>query len=350
MSLRVGLIGCGWISPFQAEAWRRVEGAELVAVCDRDGTRSRSLADRFGIAWSGDDALRMLTECPLDLVDIATTPDSHKSLTLAALKRGCHVVCQKPAAPSLEDAQVMIEAAEGLGRVLYINEMIRYCPWYRQAGEVLAAGRLGRVAFARIYNRIPGFLPQGPEGRVEYGFRDFLKSEERVIMLEETIHYLDVARYLFGEPSCIYCVTERLSPLVRGEDIANLVLRYDGLTVLIEDSWSACGPPRSGMEMEGSAGSLFLSGGALELFSGARGGVEERWDYSGKSWPQRRPEVFAALYRELLGVIAGRGNGTAQARDNLRTLALTLAAYESAASGEPLYSTATRMAFEPRAR
>jgi predicted dehydrogenase len=244
------------------------------------------------------------------------------------------VLCQKPAAPNLADAHEMIEAADRGGLALYINEMLRFCPWYRQSREALTRGRLGRVAFARLFSRSAGFLEVGPERKVGFGLRDFLMQQDRVLMLEETIHYLDVARFLFGEPRSIYAAADRLSPLLRGEDVATVVLRHDGLTVLIEDSWSAHGPERSGMEIEGSDGCLFLSHSRLlELHSGASGRVEETWDYSGKSWPERRPGVFADVFRDFLDVIAEGKDRTAQARDNLRTLALTLAAYDAAAQG-----------------
>ncbi len=334
MKSRVGLIGCGWISPYQVEGWQLVPEAEVVAVCDRDGARARDLAARFGIGWAGTDALRMMDECRLDAVDIATLPESHKPLALAAFERGCHVLCQKPAAPTVADAQEMINAAARRDLVLYINEMLRFCPWYRQSREVLAGGRVGRPAFARLFSRSPSFLEVGPERKVRFGFREFLKSQDRVLMLEETIHYLDVARYLFGEPWSLYAAADRLSPVLRGEDVATVVLRYDGLTVIIEDSWSAHGPERNGMEIEGAAGSLFLSHSrVLEFHSGRSGKVEQTWDFSGKSWDERRPEVFAELFRDFLAVTAGGGDCTAQARDNLRTLALTLAAYDSAGGG-----------------
>jgi predicted dehydrogenase len=349
MNWRVGLIGCGWISSYQIAGWRLVPGVEVVAVCDRDEGRARALAAHDGIAWAGEDAVRMMEECRPDIVDIASTPASHKPLALAAIERGHHVLCQKPAAPTLAEAREMIESADRRHVALYINEMMRFCPWFLKCREAIQSGQLGRLAFARIFSRTPGFLAVGPERRVAYGFRDFLKEQQRMILLEETIHYLDVARFLFGEPRSIYCATERLSPLVRGEDIANIVLRYDGMTVLIEDSWSAAGPERSGMEIEGYRGSLFLSHSRmLQFYSLGSGKMETEWDYSDKTWPERRPEVFARLFEDFLAVIARKGDPTAQARDNLRTLELTLAAYDSASSGE--VRTPTFASPEPRPR
>lgn len=330
MTLRVGIAGCGWIAPYQARGWRLLPQVTLAGVCDLNLERARQVASEFDIPYACADASRMMDACQLDILDIATPPESHKQIALEAMARGVHVLCQKPLALNLPDAGEMIRAAESAGLTLYVNEMLRFCPWYRKTRQWLDEGRIGRPAYARLFTRSPGFLEVGPERRVAYGFRDFLRRQPRVIMLEQSIHFLDVARYLFGEPDTLYAATQRLSPLLTGEDIATILLRYDTMTVVLEDSWSAHGPERSGMEIEGGAGAILLSHARkLQLYDGARGQAAELEDYSQKSWPQYRPEVFAALFRDMLDTVA-RGGRTAQARDNLATLAWTFAAYDSA--------------------
>jgi len=335
MNLRVGFVGCGWISTYQIEGWRQIPDVEVVAVCDREAARAHRLALQYGIPWSGDDAARMMEKCKLDILDIATPPRSHKDLALSAVERGIHVLCQKPAALTLADATEMIRCADQHRVVLYINEMLRFCPWFQQTHKLLQENSVGRVVFARLFSRTHGFLKVGPSRNLMYGFREFLKWADRGIMLEETIHFLDVMRYFFGTPKTIYAITEHLSPLLKGEDVATIMLRYEGMTAVIEDSWSAHGPARSGLEVEGAEGAVFLSHGkALELYSGQQGGIEETWDYSGTSWDEQRPKVFASLYKDFLQAISSEGDRTAQAKDNLETLRLTLAAYESAEAGK----------------
>lgn len=334
MSVRIGLAGCGWISRYQIEGWRRVPGAQVVAVCDPDASRAESLAAGYEIEWVGRDGVRMMEDCDLDVLDIATPPESHKPLAMAAMQRGVHVLCQKPAALSLSDAQEMVDFAAERGVALYINEMLRFCPWFMTTFERLRSGAIGRPVFARLFSRTAGFLEVGPERRVSYAFREFLKASDRGLLLEETIHFLDVMRYLFGEPRTICAVTEKVSPVLRGEDVVTVVMRYSGMTALIEDSWSAHGPNRSGMEVEGSRGAMFLSHSrVLELHSASTGAVEEQWDFSGSSWDEQRPHVFAALFKEFLETVDGTRDRTAQARDNLKTLRLVLAAYQSAEEG-----------------
>jgi len=163
MTYRVGLAGCGWIAPYQLRGWNLVRGVEIVAVCDSDDARSRSLAALNNIPWAGVDAVRMMEECRLDVLDIATTPQSHKALTLAAIERGVHVLCQKPVALSLADAEEMIERAAQRGVVLYVNEMLRFCPWFRKTYELLRSGAIGKPIYARLSNRTAGLLETGPK-------------------------------------------------------------------------------------------------------------------------------------------------------------------------------------------
>jgi predicted dehydrogenase len=330
MSWKVAVAGCGWIAPFQLEGWRRIEGVTVAGVCDHEPERARRLAEQYGVRWAGADAAEMLEACRPDIIDVATTPASHFAIVREAAARGVHILCQKPTALTLEEAGAMIAAAERAGVAIYINEMLRFCPWFRKAREVVAAGRIGRPVYARLHSRMAGFLEVGPERAVAYGFRSFLRDSGRVLMLEETIHYLDVARFLLGEPSSLYAAATRASRLIRGEDIATLVLRFGDAVVAIDDSWSSHGPARSGLEIEGEEGALLLTHDKrLELHSGRTGAVEESWDYSQRSWPEWRPLVFEALFRDFLDAVAARPPSAAQAHDNLRTLRLALAAYES---------------------
>ena len=334
MNLRIGLAGCGWISRFHIEGWKLIPNVDVVAACDLNPSRAQDLTSRYGIPWAGEDAAKMIDECRLDILDIATTPNSHKALALLAADRGRHVLCQKPAALSLADAEEMIRSAEAHRVVLYINEMMRFCPWFETTRQLLQTNSVGCVVFARLFSRMAGFLEVGLGHQVIYGAREFLKTTDRALMLDETIHYLDVTRFLFGNPKSIYAITEHLSPALVGEDVATIVLRYEGMTGIIEDSWSAHGPARSGFEIEGRDGALFLSHDkVLKLYSGQTGGIERTWEYSATSWEEQRSSVFACLFEDFLKTIRSGSNFTAQARDNLETLRLTLAAYESAENG-----------------
>src|SRR3546814_3069519 len=108
--LRGGLIGCGFFAANQLHAWRDQAGAEIVAICDTDPARLAATGEQFGIAARYTDAAAMLAAERLDFVDIATTPPSHRALVELAARHGVPVICQKPLAATLADAEAMVAA------------------------------------------------------------------------------------------------------------------------------------------------------------------------------------------------------------------------------------------------
>src|SRR3546814_10865357 len=113
--LRGGLIGCGFFAANQLHAWRDQAGAEIVAICDTDPARLAATGEQFGIAARYTDAAAMLAAERLDFVDIATTPPSHRALVELAARHGVPVICQKPPAATLADAEAMVAACAAAG-------------------------------------------------------------------------------------------------------------------------------------------------------------------------------------------------------------------------------------------
>ena len=109
---RGALIGCGFFSHNHMNGWRDLPGAEIVAVCDRDEDRARAMAEKFGIAKAYADAGEMLAAETVDFVDIATTAASHRPLVELAVRHAKTVICQKPFAENLADAEAMVAAAQ----------------------------------------------------------------------------------------------------------------------------------------------------------------------------------------------------------------------------------------------
>jgi predicted dehydrogenase len=141
--LRVGIIGCGKIADAHVGEIRASAKAEVVAACDREMLMAKQLADRFALGGVYDDVSTMLREARLDVVHIATPPDSHPALAQLALDAGCHVFLEKPfALNALDTSRVYAEAARA-NRQVAVNYLYNFESPSLELKRLLDAGALG---------------------------------------------------------------------------------------------------------------------------------------------------------------------------------------------------------------
>lgn len=143
MTLKVAIVGCGAIADGHVEAIKRLEGARLVAACDREPMMAEQLAVRFGIDNVCDDYERMLDEHQPDVVHITTPPQSHLDLGAKAIERGCHVYMEKPLTMNRHDARALIAAARERGVRLTVGHIYQFEPPALAVRKLVAAGVVG---------------------------------------------------------------------------------------------------------------------------------------------------------------------------------------------------------------
>lgn len=220
--LRGIAVGCGFFGNIHLEGWARVEGGGIVAVVDRDEEKVREASLRFGLAAYGDLARAIEAVSP-DFVDVATRPDSHLEMVETAAARGCHVLCQKPIAPTWEESVQVVETCGRHGVRLMINENWRWQPWYRAIKELIEAGTVGQVATITLIRHEADALLTPP-----FPNQTYFVDMERFLLLESVIHLIDVARFLGGRINDVTCHLRRLSGVTRGEDNVHLHLGLEG--------------------------------------------------------------------------------------------------------------------------
>lgn len=150
--MKVGIIGASFARAAYLPALRHVEGAEVVAIASGRLSSARAAAEEFGVPHATDDWQEMLATHPLDLVCIATPTVLHAPQTLAALARGCHVICEKPTAMHAGEAKAMWDAAEAAGRVHMIDHELRFNPNRARIRAMIANGDLGEIRHVNIAN------------------------------------------------------------------------------------------------------------------------------------------------------------------------------------------------------
>lgn len=326
------LIGCGFFANNHMNAWRDLEGASIVAVCDTDEARAGDMARRFGIDGVYADAERMLRDVAPDFVDVATTSASHRPLVELAAPHAQVMICQKPIADTLEEAQAMVAAADRAGSRLIIHENFRWQKPFRTIAELLRSGDLGDVHFARFSFR---------HGYDNYKNQPYLAEIERFTIMDVGLHLLDLSRSLVGEARTLACRTQRLNPIVKGEDAFTIMLGHqNGATSIVDCSFfSRLVPhrfPQTLATVEGSKGTVELGEDwVLTLHRGDRREVlnlePEVPAWGEKPWHVIQDSVVA-FQSHVIDVLRGDAEPQPSGQDNLRTFGLALAAYDAAAT------------------
>jgi predicted dehydrogenase len=357
------MLGTGSISYHHLVAWQRMPGVEIVALCNRTIEKARRRADQFGIdqahVYSEHEAL--LDSEELDFVDIATAPAIHRTQVEAAAARGVPIICQKPLAPTLEDAQAMIDVCDRAAVLLSVNENWRWRTWYREVKRMLDEQRIGKVRYVRIASHYNVTLPR-PDGEAPDLFtaQAYTQTMPKLILLEWGVHLIDTLRMLFGEVDWVYSYMDKVSPLCAGEDRAFLVLGYGEVMANIDISWASIVPERlpsvlEDMVIEGDEGSIALVpnqgqgdliyiadwGGATLLRPGGKRigspyRVTVRPAHDGDQAAAYQAGYDAAQGHFVECLRAGREPETV-ATDNLRTLRAMFAAYDSAERKTVIY-------------
>lgn len=150
--MKIGIVGASFARAAYLPALRHIEGADVVALASSRIESAKSAAEEFGIPAAYDDWQAMLDKHQLDLVLIATPTDLHAPITLAALERGAHVLCEKPTAMDAGEAKTMLDKANALGRVGMIDHELRFNPNRQRVAEMIAAGELGEIRHVNIAN------------------------------------------------------------------------------------------------------------------------------------------------------------------------------------------------------
>jgi D-apiose dehydrogenase len=338
--LRGGLIGCGFFSINHLHGWRDVEGASIVALCDRDPTRLALAGDQFGIARRYADAVQMLAEERLDFVDVATTVASHRPLVELAARHGVAAICQKPFALTMADARAMVEACEAARAPLMVHENFRWQSPIQALRARIDAGAIGKPFWGRVSFRSAYDVFSG---------QPYLAKGERFIIEDLGIHILDIARYLFGDVARLTARIARVNPTIRGEDVATMLLDHEsGLSSIVDCSYAtrlAVEPfPETLVEIDGAEGSIRLGQG-YEMRVTAKQGPQMH-DVSPRLLPwATRPwhniqESVQAIQQHWVDCLREGREPATSGRDNLKTLALVEAAYRSASSGQTIEMTA----------
>ena len=329
--MNVALIGCGFFAQNQLQAWRDIQGVKVVALCDTDPLKLNATGEEFSIKRQYVDAAEMLQDGGFDIVDIATTVQSHRVLVEMAASKKIHVICQKPFAENIADARAMVSAVEATGKTLMVHENFRWQSAVRTVIKEVRNGTIGDPFFGRVSFR---------SGYDVFSGQPYLAEGERFIIEDLGIHILDISRALFGDVARVSATTCRVNSAIKGEDVATILLDHKGgASSVIDCSYATRRQPETFpetmIEVDGDKGNIRLDAGYLMTVQ-VNGGSETRdlsppvLPWASKPWHNIQESVLIIQQHFVDCLRDGRQPETC-GRDNLQTLGLVECAYLSAA-------------------
>jgi predicted dehydrogenase len=333
---RIGCIGAGFIMADVHLAAYTDAGFPVVAIASRTEAKARDVARRWGIPRVHPAPASLIEDRDVEIVDIAFPPDQQPALIRHALRQP-HVkaiLAQKPLAMDFAEAQRLAEEADDAGKIISVNQNMRFDQSMRVLRQILDRGSLGEPVIATIEMRaIPHWQP-------------FLRQYDRLTLLNMSIHHLDVLRFLFGDPTEIFTAVrpDPRTQFPHQDGIAVSTLKFPSGTIAVslEDVWS--GPRDEQFQsdiyikwrVEGTDGVAqgtigwpdYPNGSPSTLRYASRrdtegAWIEPRW---GTMW---FPHAFRGVMEQLQYALKSGERPMLDVKDNVRTMALIEAAYRS---------------------
>jgi predicted dehydrogenase len=317
---RIGIIGAGWVSAYHLPAWlRQSERAKVVAIADPSPNALDARIAAFDIARSYASAQAMLDAEQLDAVDICTPREFHVELVRLAAAKGLDILCQKPLAPSYDQAIDLLTGLSGPGKLM-IHENWRFRPYYRRLKAWLDEGLAGEIRQVQFEFLSSGMIADAEGKRPALVRQPFFRTQERLLIMEVMIHHLDTLRYLLGEMEVVDARLERSNRDIVAEDVASVVLRRltDGVLVTINANLAVHGAPpapRDHLRIFGTRGTLELDGNLLS----AKGAAQRQESFDPDAAYQG---AYDATIAHFLDSLDGKVAMETSPGDNMKTLAL----------------------------
>jgi len=309
---------------YLASAIRATGNCEVRWIVSGSADRAASFAKTHGITKSGGDLSAALADPAVSAVYISSTNEKHHAQALAAFAAGKHVLCEKPLATNIADAQDMVAAAERAGVVFATNHHLRSAGSLRAIRQLIADGKVGKVLSLRIFHAVE--LPVHLRG-----WRLDNPAAGGGVIADLTVHNADTARFLLDEDPVSVVAHMDATGLGQGvEDSAMSVWAMpSGAMVFSHESFTH--PyASSGIEVHGTKGSILARGvlsqepaGEIELIT-AQGTTRVDYDHSA---------LYENVVRNFCAAVAGLALPTAAGRDGVKSLQIAFAVRDAARSG-----------------
>ena len=339
-AVRVGMIGCGTQANVHFAGIEALGAAQatVAAVCDLDDDRLAAACQRWPEARATQDYRAMLAPGDLDLVIVATMPNTHEAMSLASLDAGACVLCEKPFMMNVAQAEAVLAKAAKTGLQVQLGTNMRYMPSSRYLRDLVQTGSIGEPVFAKAW----GCHHDPPVWGPHY----HLATSGGGVLASTLVHTLDLAMWVGGSPNplTVSAATRRLFPGKRGpkvhaaiharydaEDLISALVRFDnGTFYSLEGNWCSEGTDFHSFELTTTRGTI--TGAPFAVKVDVQGAIVDQTPEldSDDDWFQSVHTQDAALIAQLR---AGEPWAMQDARQLLNLQKVVDACYESARIG-----------------
>ena len=345
MALRVGVIGCGFISYAHISGWKN-NNVDVVALCDINEERLNSRADEFSVKSRYKDYKEMVEKEQLDIVDIVTPVGAHRQIMDFCCSKVRNILIEKPFVNNIEDGKYLVKQCKKNGCRAMVCQSYRWHPWFEKIKEELDSGIIGKPIYANIMQRVSFDIPTGAEKRVPLiEDQPFYENVEMLMLLEQGCHFLDIYRHFFGEPQYVQAHVERVSPYVLGDDLAVVIIKFPDTVSIVEDLWCTNGQEKTSVTfIQGEKGSIYFDGtdGAAphrteetgDLIIELKDGTRLNRAMDAKDYYNR---CFEKMQKHFLDCIEKNMEPLTSIEDNLKTLQIAFKAYRSSSEKKILF-------------
>jgi len=271
----VGVLGYGMMGSLHSFSYRvlsmfdqKIPELRLVAIFGRTEENVKVFAEQYGFQKYYTDWRKLINDDRVNVVNVCTPPSEHAEPSILAIEKGKNIICEKPLAATLEDAEKMGEAAESGGARSMVMFNLRFLPAMQYAESLVKNGFLGRVyRFTGSYPKMSHVYPKR-----YFSWKDVLKTSGGGPLLDLGVHIADLARFLVGDVKEVSATTEtyvKERPVkgtnkmkkVETEDTGLSILKFEGGAIgVLESTKVGTGHDESlKIEVNGSNGAIYWS-------------------------------------------------------------------------------------------
>ena len=331
--VKVAVIGCGVIADFHVKALNAIDDCEIAGVYGNLPEQCKEFAEKYNLKVFTSMEEVFSSDC--DMITLCTPSGTHAEISVNAMKRGKHVIVEKPLALTGEECDEIIETEKATGKICAPISQLRYSDNVRQVKKAVEAGKFGKLTLCSVYMKF-----YRSESYYAGSWRGTKKMDGGGALMNQGIHGIDILRYIVGNVKSVQAKVSTLVHNIEVEDTAVAAIEFDrGALGVIEGATSVMpGYPRR-LEICGEKGSLAMEEDAIVKVDVpdldlkiSKNDAENFKDPAAFSFEGHRRQ-----FNNIINAVLGKEKLEYTSKDAAETVKLILSIYKSSETGERVY-------------